>query len=108
MKTMFIFIMFMLVMATSVHAGVDIGLYQLPKDRGLIKVKEITGNKMSFDAVFVSMKGELVILMNVYADYDPEKDNAVYSEDRFCPDVLSMTFKNNGTVVIREADCALF
>jgi len=95
-------------MALSAFAGDVIGSHNLSNNRGLVKVKSIEGNKMAVDAVYVSVSGRLVILTDVFADYDSQTQKAIYSEDRSCPDALKITFQNNGKVVLREAACAEF
>ena len=97
-----------LVVASSVFAGNIIGSHKLSNDRGLVTVKSIEGNKMAVDIIYVPVKGNLIILTDVFVDYDSQTQKAVYSEDRFCPDALKMTFQDNGKVVIREATCAEF
>ena len=99
---------FTLVMASSAFAGDIIGSHNLSNDRGLVTVKSIEGNKMAVDIIYVPVKGNLIILTDVFADYDSQTQKAVYSEDRFCPDALKMTFQSNGKVVLHEAACADF
>ena len=97
-----------LVMASSAFAGDVIGSHNLSNDRGLVRVKSIEGNKMAVDIIYVPAKGNLIILTDVFANYDSQTQKAVYSEDRFCPDALKITFQNDGRVVLREAACAAF
>ena len=99
---------FTLLMASSAFAGDIIGRHNLANDCGLVRVKTIEGNKMAVDIIYASPKGRLVILNNVYADYDPQTQKAVYSEDRLCADGLEMTFQSNGRVALHEAACAEF
>jgi hypothetical protein len=107
-STIIIVTIFTLVLASSAFAGDIIGNHNLPNNRGLVRVKAIDGNKMAFDAVYAQTKGKLVILTNVFADYDQRTQRAVYSEDPFCPDALKITFQNNGRVILHEAACAQF
>ena len=95
-------------MASSAFAGGVIGHHDLSNDRGLVRVKSIEGNKMVVDIIFIPENGKLVVLNDVYADYDSQTRKAVYSEDRYCPDALKITFQNNGKVILREAACAAF
>jgi hypothetical protein len=106
--TIIIVTIFTLVMASSAFAGDIIGSHNLPDNRGLIRVKAIEGNKMAFDAVYAHSKGKLVILTNVFADYDQRTQRAIYSEDRLCPDALKLIFQRDGRVILHEAACAQF
>jgi|ADurb_Cas_02_Slu_FD_contig_31_1849570_length_574_multi_3_in_0_out_0_1 hypothetical protein len=110
MKTIayFITIVFTVLMASSALAGDIIGNYSLSNDRGLVKVKSVDGNKMSVDIVYATRKGKLIILTGVFADYNSQTRQAVYSEDRYCPDALKLKFQRNGKVVLLEAVCAEF
>jgi hypothetical protein len=106
--TIIIVTLFTLVLASTAFAGDVIGRHTLPDNRGLVRVRSINGNKMAFDVIYAHAKGELVILTDVFADYNPQTQKAVYSEDRFCPDALKITFQRNGRVILREAACAQF
>ena len=106
-KTIFAFAIFTLLMVLSAFAGDVIGRHNLSNDRGLVRVKKVEGNKMSVD-VYAPVKGKLLILKNVFADYNPKTQRAVYSEDRFCPNALEMRFQNNGSIILGEAECAAF
>ena len=106
--TYIITIVFTVLMASSALAGDIIGNYSLSNDRGLVKVKSVDGNKMSVDIVYATRKGKLIILTGVFADYNSQTRQAVYSEDKYCPDALKLKFQNNGKVVLREAVCAEF
>jgi hypothetical protein len=97
-----------LVMASSAFAGDIIGRHNLSNDRGLVRVKSIEGSKMTVDIVYIPENGKLMILTDVFADYDQKTRNAVYSEDQLCPDALKLTFQKNGKVVLKEATCADF
>jgi hypothetical protein len=108
MKKIIAIVIFTLVMVSSASAGGVIGHHDLSNDRGLVRVKSIEGNKMVVDIIFVFENGKLVVLSDVFADYDSQTRKAVYSEDRYCPDALKMTFLKNGNVVLREAACAAF
>jgi hypothetical protein len=99
---------FTLLMASSAFAGGIIGHHDLSNNRGLIRVKSIDGNKIAVDIVYKPDNRRLIILTDVYADFNPYTQQAVYSEDRFCPDALRLTFQKNGKVVLREAACANF
>jgi hypothetical protein len=99
---------FTLIMASSAFAGDIIGRHDLSNDRGLVMVKSVEGNKMAFDAIYAPKNGRLLILTDVFADYDQQAQKAIYSEDRLCPDALEMKFQKNGKVVLREAVCAEF
>jgi hypothetical protein len=101
-------VIFTLVMVSSAFADDIIGKHNLSNNRGLVTVKAIAGKKMTLDVIYVPVKGNLVLLTNVYADFDPNTQRAVYSEDKSCPDALEMKFQNNGKVVLREAACAEF
>ena len=107
-NTIIAVVIFTLVMASSAFAGGIIGRHDLSNDQGLVTVKSIEGNKMAFDAIYAPARGTLVILTNVYADFDQRTRKAVYSEDRSCPDALEMKFQNNGKVVLHEEVCADF
>jgi hypothetical protein len=99
---------FTLLMVSSAFAGDILGRHDLSNNRGLLTVKSIEGNKMTVDIIYVPENGKLMVLNNVFADYDSQTRKAVYSEDRYCPDALKMTFLKNGNVVLREAACAAF
>jgi hypothetical protein len=99
---------FVIIMASSVFAGDVIGRHNLSNDRGLVRVKSVEGSKMAVDVIYAPVRGKLVILTDVFADYDSKTQKAVYSEDRLCPYALRMRFQNNGKVVLREAACADF
>ena len=107
-KTLAISLICALLMVSSVFAGDMIGSHNLSNDRGLVRVKSVVGNKMEVDIVYVPVKGNLIILTDVFADYDSQTQKAIYSEDRFCPNALKITFQNDGRVVLREAACAAF
>jgi hypothetical protein len=108
-KTIFTIAIFMLLMVSSAFAGDIVGKHSLANDRGLVRVKSVVGNKMRFDfIIYTPVKGNLVILTDVFADYNPKTQQAVYSEDKSCPDALKFTFQSNGRVVLREAACAVF
>lgn len=107
-KTIITVTIFMLVVASSAFAGDIIGRHNLPNDRGIVNVKEIVGNKMAVDIIYAPVKGNLIILTDVFADYNLQTRKAVYSEDRSCPDALEMKFQNDGKVVLHEAICADF
>ena len=108
-KTIFTIAIFMLLMVSSAFAGDIVGKHSLANDRGLVRVKSVVGNKMAFDfIIYAPVKGNLVILTDVFADYNPKTQQAVYSEDKSCPDALKFTFQSNGRVVLREAACAVF
>ena len=108
MKTIITILIFTLLMVSSAFAGDIIGDHTLSNERGLVIVNSVEGNKMAFDAIYVPVNGKLVILTDVFADYDSQTQKAIYSEDRLCPDALKMTFQNNGKVVLHEAACADF
>jgi hypothetical protein len=110
MKTIITILIFTLAMVSSTFAGdIDIvGSHALSNERGLVIVNSVEGNKMAFDAIYAPVNGKLVILTDVFADYDSQTQKAIYSEDRLCPDALKMTFQNNGKVVLQEATCADF
>jgi len=99
---------FTLLMTTSAFAGDIIGRHDLSDERGMIIVNSVEGNKMAFDAIYTPVRGRLIILTDVFADYNSQTRQALYSEDRLCPDALKLIFQNNGKVVIREAACANF
>ena len=63
---------------------------------------------MAVDIMYTPAKGRLVILTNVFADYNPKTQQAVYSEEKSCPDALKFTFQRDGRVVLNEAACAVF
>jgi len=58
--------------------------------------------------MYTPAKERLVILTNVFADYNPKTQRAIYSEEKSCPDALKITFQSNGRMVLREAACAVF
>ena len=107
-KTIITVVIFTLVVASSAFAGDVIGRHNLPNDRGIVTVKSIVGNKMAVDIIYAPVKGNLIILTDVFADYNLQTRKAIYSEDRFCPNALEMKFLNNGRVVLHEAACAVF
>ncbi|HPC33953.1 MAG TPA: hypothetical protein PL061_13435 [Syntrophales bacterium] len=110
-KTIVIFmtiVIFTLVMVSSAFAGDIIGRHNLSNDRGLVKVRSVVGNKMAVDIIYVPQKGKMIMLTDVFADYDPLTHQAVYSEDRFCPDALKLSFQSNGKVVLHQKACAAF
>ena len=98
-----------LLMASAAFAGsIIIGHHDLSNDRGLVRVKSVEGNKMAVDIIYAPANRKLVVLTDVFADYDWQTQKAIYSEDRFCPDALEMKFQKNGKVVLKEAACAEF
>ena len=101
-------IFILLMVSSALFAGDIIGRHDLSGQRGMIIVNSVEGNKLAFDAIFTPVRGKLIILTDVFADYDQQTSQALYSEDRLCPDALKLTFQNNGKVVIREAACAEF
>jgi hypothetical protein len=108
-RTIFTIAIFALLMVSSAaFAGGIIGRHNLANDQGLVRVQSIVGNKMGVDIIYARAKGKVIILTGVYADFDSQKQEAVYSEDRSCPDALKMKFLNNGKVVLHEAACAVF
>jgi len=109
MKTIIISAIFTLVMASSsVYGGDIIGRHSLSNDRGLVRVRSVEGNKMALDVIYAPRNGKVAVLTGVFADYNPQTQKAVYSEDRFCPDALKLTFQGNGRVVLHQAACAAF
>ena len=108
-KTIFTIAIFTLLMVSSAFANGIIGKHSLANDRGLVRVKSVVGNKMRFDfIIYTPVKGNLVILTDVFADYNPKTQQAVYSEEKSCPDALKFTFQSNGRVILNEAACAVF
>jgi hypothetical protein len=107
-KTIIVVTSFILLMASSAFADGIIGKHTLSNNRGLVTVKSIEGNRMTLDVIYVPVKGNLILLTNVHADFDLQTQRAIYSEDRFCPEALEMKFQNSGKVVINEAACADF
>ena len=99
---------FTLLMMSTAFADDIVGRHGLSNDRGVVMVKSIDGNKMAFDAIYAPANGKLVILTDVFADYNSQTQTAIYSEDRYCPDALRMIFLKNGNVVLRKAACAVF
>jgi len=108
MKTIITIIIFTLVLASSAFGADIIGRHDLSNDRGLVRVRTIEGAKMALDVIFAPRNGKVVVLTGVFADYNSQTQKAVYSEDRFCPDALKLTFQNNGKVVLHQAACAAF
>ena len=108
MKTVMTIGIFTLALASSAVAGEIIGRHDLSNDRGLVRVRSVEGAKMAVDIIYAPVNGKVVVLTGVYADYNPQTQKAVYSEDRFCPDALKLTFQNNGKVVLHQAACAAF
>lgn len=98
----------MVLVASAAFAGGIIGNHDLSNNRGLIRVKSIDGNKIAVDIVYKPDNRRLIILTDVYADFNPYTQKAIYSEDRLCPDALEIQFQKNGKVVLHEADCATF
>lgn len=109
-KTIAISVIFTLVLVSSAFANDDIiGKHSLANDRGLVRVKSVFGNKMAFDfIIYTPVKGNLVILTDVFADYNPKTQQAIYSEEKSCSDALKFTFQSNGRVVLNKAACAVF
>jgi hypothetical protein len=99
---------FTLLRVSSAFAGDIIGRHDLSDERGMIIVNSVEGNEMAFDAIYTPVRGRLIILTDAFADYNSQTRQALYSEDRLCPDALRLTFQKNGKVVIREAACASF
>ena len=97
-----------LVMASSAFAADIIGRHDLSNDRGIVRVRSVEGSKMALDVIYAPRNGTVVVLTGIFADYNPQAQKAVYSEDRFCPDALKLTFQNNGKVVLHQAACAAF
>lgn len=60
------------------------------------------------DIVYAPVRGDLVILTDLYADYDSRTQKAVYSEDRSCPEALKLIFQSNGRVILHEAAALSF
>jgi hypothetical protein len=109
MRKIFISVtVFTLFMVSAAFAGDIIGRHKLQNDQGVVTVKSLEGNKMAFEAIYVPAKGRLVILTNVFADYNPQTRKATYSEDRFCPGALEIKFQKSGKVILQEAVCAVF
>ena len=98
----------LLMVSSALFAGGLIGHHDLSNNRGLVSVKSIDGNQIAVDIVYKPDNRGLIILTDVYADFNPYTQKATYSEDRLCPDALEMKFQNNGKVVIKEAACANF
>ena len=107
-KTIIIVTIFTMIMASPAFAGDIIGRHDLSNDRGFIIVRSVEGSKMALDVIYAPRNGKVVVLTGVFADYNPHTQKAVYSEDRFCPDALKLTFQNNGRVVLHQAACAAF
>jgi len=107
-KTILSVTIFTLVLASSAYAGDIIGRHILSNDQGLVRVKSIEGNKMAVDIIYAPVKGNLVILTDVFADYNPKTQQAIFSEEKSCPDALKFTFQRDGRVILREAACAVF
>ena len=108
MKTIIAVTIFIM-LASSAYAGDIIGKHSLANDRGLVRVKSVVGNKMRVDVIiYTPVKGNLVILSDVFADYNPKTQQAVYSEEKSCPDALKFTFQRDGRVILNEAACAVF
>ena len=108
-KTIFTIAIFTLLMVSPAFANGIIGKHSLANDRGLVRVKSVVGNKMAFDfIIYTPVKGNLVILTDVFADYNPKTKLAIFSEEKSCPDALKFTFQSNGRVILREAACAVF
>ena len=106
--TIVVFITWTFLLASSAFADDIVGMHHLTEDQGLVRVKSVVGNKMALDIIYAPNKGSVILLTDVYADYDPQRQRAVYSEDRLCPDALKFTFQKNRRVVLREAACAAF
>jgi hypothetical protein len=102
-KIIIVFAIF--VMASSAFAG-DEGKHNISNDRGFVRVKSIKGNVMKVDVFYAPDKERLIILTGVFADYDSQTREAIYSEDRSCPDSLKIKFLKNGKVTLRESACA--
>ena len=107
-KILITIVIIVLVTASTVSAGDIIGRHNLSNDRGLVRVKSVDGSKMAVDIIYVPQKGKMIMLTDVFADYDPLTHQAVYSEDRFCPDALKLSFQSNGKVVLHQKACAAF
>jgi len=108
MKKTIIIVTILTLLVSQVFAGDVIGRHDLSNDRGFIIVRSVEGSKMALDVIYAPRNGKVVVLTGVFADYNPHTQKAVYSEDRFCPDALKLTFQNNGRVVLHQAACAAF
>ncbi len=97
-----------LLIVPSAFAGGIIGHHDLSDNRGLVRVKSIDGTKIAVDIVYKPDNRRVIILTDVYADFNPYTQKAIYSEDRFCPNALEMKFQKNGKVALKEAACAEF
>ena len=102
-KIIIVFAIF--VMASSAFAG-DVRKYNISNDRGFVRVRSIKGNVMKVDVFYTPDKERLIILTGVFADYDSQTREAIYSEDRSCPDSLKIKFLKNGKVTLHESACA--
>ncbi len=91
-KATIVVTIFALVMVSTAYADDIIGRHKLSSNRGLVTVKSVIGKKMTLDIIYVPVKGNLILLTNVHADFDSQTQRAVYSEDRFCPEALEMKF----------------
>ncbi|HAR48817.1 hypothetical protein ER57_17085 [Smithella sp. SCADC] len=85
-------------MASSASAG-DVGKHNISNDRGFVRVRSIKGNVMKVDVFYTPDKERIIILTGVFADYDSQTREAIYSEDRSCPDSLKIKFLNNGKII---------
>jgi hypothetical protein len=79
-KTVAISVIVTLVMVSSAFAGDILGRHNLSNDQGLVTVKSIEGQKMAFDVIYTPRKGRLIILTDVFADYDSRTQRAIYSD----------------------------
>ena len=85
-KTIITVTIFTLLTVSSAFAGGIIGRHDLSGERGMIIVNSVEGNKMAFDAIYTPVRGRLIILTDAFADYNSQTRQALYSEDRLCPD----------------------
>jgi len=109
MKKVIITVTIFTMLASLAFAGDKIiGHHDLSDNRGLVRVKSIDGTKIAVDIVYKPDNRRLIILTDVYANFNPYTQKAVYSDDRFCPDALEMKFQKNGKVILKEAACAEF
>ena len=75
-KIIIVFAIF--IMASSAFAG-DVGKYNISNDRGFVRVWSIKGNVMKVDVFYAPDKERLIILTRVFADYDSQTREAIYS-----------------------------
>lgn len=104
MKKILVVIGIILVAAIA-FAG-EVGTYKMKNAdyKGELIVKKLSNNQMSFEITFGSERS-CVSHIEGNADYNSKTQTATYSEDKKCPNALTLKFEKN-SVVVKEAACS--